>query len=68
MSDVDPASFRQAAAQFAAGVFESAHVIALPAVERNGDLGQPAHGSVGIDAQGGESLAGRFVSGLNTFS
>ena len=41
---------RQAAAQFLARVLESAHVVALPAVQRNGDTRQTLHSPIHVHA------------------
>ncbi len=41
---------RQAAAEFSAGVLESAHVISLPAMERDGDSGELFQCLVGVHA------------------
>ena len=41
----------QAAAELGRGVFEAADVVALPAVERNGNRGETLDGAIGIDAE-----------------
>ena len=55
----------QSAAQFFAGLFESAHVVALPAMQRNGHGGQSLQSGLGIDPQRGIALVGGLVSGFN---
>ena len=47
----------QAAAEFGRGVFEAADVVALPAVERNGNRGETVEGAIGIDAEFGVLFA-----------
>ena len=44
-----------------AGVFETADVVALPAVQGNRDAGELGHGGFGIDAEFGVSGLGEFV-------
>jgi len=41
--------------------FEAANIIALPAVEGDGDFGELAHGFFGIDAPGGELFFGEGI-------
>ena len=55
----------QSAAQFLAGIFESAHVVALPAMQRNGHGGQALQSGFGIDPQRGIALLGGLVGRFN---
>ena len=55
------------AAERVADVFEAAHVIALPAVERDGNLRESAEGAVHIDAEGGVAFVGESVGGGGGF-
>src|SRR5262245_52797600 len=48
----------ESTADFVAGVFEAADIIALPALERDGDGGEAAQGAVNIDSRGGVTLHG----------
>ena len=58
-----------AAAQ-SAGALEAGHVVALPALHRDGDVRQPLQGRVGVHAQFGITLLGqpvRFVDRIGSF-
>ncbi len=52
----------QSATQRAAKVFKSAHVIALPAMEGNGNAGQRFQGDVHVHSEAGIALPGEFKS------
>ena len=52
---------RNAAAESFAGVFKTADIITLPAVEGNRDGGELGHGRIGIDAEVGILGLGEFV-------
>lgn len=52
-----------AGAGVAGGVFKAAHVVALPAVQRDGNGGEGREGGVGIDAPRGKLFAGGGVGG-----
>ncbi len=54
-----------AAGERAAGVLEAAHVIALPAVQGEGDGGEGVEGGIGVHAQGGVALFGEGVGGVD---
>ncbi len=53
------------AAQFAAGVFKAADIVALPAVQADGNFFQAGEGFFGIHAQGGVAFFGEVVGGLD---
>jgi hypothetical protein len=57
----------EAAADRAPLVFKAAHVVALPAVQRHGNLGESGARLVGVHAERLISLAGDLVGGLNLF-
>jgi hypothetical protein len=61
------AGHSQTAAQFAAEGLEAAHVIALPAMERDGHFGQGMADSVSIHPEGGVAFASQFIRGRNIF-
>ena len=54
----------EAAADRAAGVFEAADVIALPAVDGNGNAAQDLARLVGVDAEGGVTFFGELIGGF----
>ncbi len=54
----------QAAAERPAAPLEPADVVPLPAVDRDGDLAQPRHRPVDVDADGGVTLPGEPESAL----
>ena len=56
---------RQAAADRLAGVLEAADVVALPAVERDGDARQPRQGELGVHAERRVAIAGVYVGSLD---
>jgi hypothetical protein len=57
----------EAAAHCGAGVFKAAHVIALPAVDGDGDGGEFPDGGFDVDAVLGVALAGEAVGGFELF-
>ena len=56
-----------AAGERAAEILEAADVVALPAVERDGDFGELLEDGVGVDPEGGIAFAGKLVGGGNLF-
>ena len=56
---------RQAAAHVDAQVFKTGVVVALPAVQRDGHLGQLLEGPIGVDAQVGVALLRRCIRGFD---
>ena len=54
-----------AAAQLRAGALETADIVALPAMEGEGDSGELLEGAVGVDAQGGVAFFGQGVGALD---
>ena len=57
----------EAVAERGAGVFKTAHVIALPAVHADGDGGEFLDGGFDVDAVLGVALAGEAVGGFELF-
>ena len=55
----------QPPAQFLACLFKSPHVVALPAMQRNGHGRQTSQGRVSIDPQRGVALLGHLVNGFD---
>ena len=56
-----------ATGQRATTILEAAHVIALPAVQRNRYAGKLLEDGVGVDSEGGVAFASQFVGLLNSF-
>ena len=55
----------QSAAERLAGVLEAAHIIALPAMDGNRDVGDLLQCSVGVHAQGGIAFFGEAIGLFN---
>ena len=59
------AGHRQAAAQLAVRFLESADVVPLPAMERDGDGAKPRQRRIGVDTEVGIALSGELVGGVS---
>ena len=57
----------EAAAEFLSGIFKSADVVALPAMDGNRDAGELFEGLVGVDAEFGVALAGEMIGLRDSF-
>jgi hypothetical protein len=51
--------------QFTTGVFEAAHVVTLPAMERDGNFSEPDECLFRVNAESGISLLGDIIGGLD---